>query len=158
MSHRIITEAVAQPAAGAGFAFTPSSTDKTLILALTAKLTTSAAVAARRPALALSDQNGTVYWSADSVLPQAASLGVTYSWARGAALAPSAALVASERVALPLPWLRLQPEDQVSGVTALLDVADQWTAIVWRGIIGDWWEDEQELAHLAQALAIGAAG
>lgn len=158
MSHRVITEQIAQPAAGGGFAFTPSNTDKTLLLAVTAKLTTSAAVANRRPALALEDLNGLLYWSADAGYAQAASLGVVYSWARGVSMPPPAAVVSAERVALGLPWLRLQPGDTVNALTVLEDAADQWSLIVWRGIIGDWWEDEQELAYLAQALATGAAG
>jgi hypothetical protein len=158
VSHRIVTEQVPAPAAGSDWAFTPSSTDRVLLLSVTAKLTTSAAAANRRPALALEDQNDLTYWSADSVFPQAASLAVTYSWARGASNPPAAAIVTLERVALPMPWLRLQPNDAVESDTALLDVADAWTNIVYRAVIGDWWEDEAELAYLARALAIGAAG
>lgn len=158
MSHRIVTEQVNNPAAGADFTFTPSQTDKVLLLTLTAKLTTSAVVASRRAGLHLLDQQAINFWSADAVFPQAASLAVTYSWARGASLAPPAALLATERVALPFPWLRLQPGDQIAAQTTLIDVGDQWTNVVYRAIVGDWWEDEQELAHLAQALAIGAAG
>ena len=158
MAHRVVTEQVASPAAGADLAFTPSATDRVLLLAVTAVLTSSAAVANRRAALVLQDQNALAYWSADAVEPQAASLAVTYSWARGAATPPISALVASERVSLPLPWLRLEPGDTVKTATAAVDVADQWSAIIYRAVVGDWWEDEQELAHLAQALAIGAAG
>lgn len=158
MSHRIVTEQVNGPAAGSDLKFTPSTTDKVLLLTLTAKLTTSAVVANRRVSLNLIDQNTLTYWAADAVFAQAASLAVTYSWARGASLAPPAALIASEKVALPFPWLRLQPNDTISTVTALIDVGDVWSSIVYRAIVGDWWEDEQELAHLAQALAIGAAG
>lgn len=158
MAHRIITEQVPAPAAGADFTFTPSATDKVLLLAVTAKLTTSVAAANRRPALALDDQNDITYWSSDAGLPQVASLAVTYSWARGASDPPSAAIVTGQRIALPIPWLRLQPNDAVESFTLLIDAADQWSAIVYRAIVGDWWEDEQELAHLAQALAIGAAG
>lgn len=156
--HRIVTEQVNTPAVGTDFQFTPSQTDKVLLLTLTGKLTTSAAVASRRAGLHLLDQQSINFWSADAVFPQAASLGVTYSWARGASLSPPAALLASERVALPFPWLRLQPGDTVAAQTTLLDVGDQWTNVVYRAIVGDWWEDEQELSHLAQALAMGAAG
>lgn len=158
MRHRIVTLQVPQPAAGAGFTFVPSTTDKTLLLALTGKLATDATVASRRPALTLADQAGLTYWTADAVFGQAASLAVIYSWARGAALAPAAALVTAERVALPLPWLRLQPGDEVTVSTTAEDTGDQWSAIVYRAIVGDWWEHEEELAALAQALAIGAAG
>lgn len=158
MAFRVVTEQVAAPAPGADFAITISATDRVLLLALTAKLTTSAAVANRRVALELEDQNDLTYWTADAGWPQAAALAATYSWARGASTPPPAALVTLERVALPIPWLRLEPNDTVESATALIDVADQWSAIVYRAIVGDWWEDEQELSHLAQALAIGAAG
>lgn len=158
MSHRIVTEQVNAPAAGTDWTIKPSPTDKVLLLTVTATLTTSAVVASRRVSLNLKDQNALGYWCADAVMAQAASLAVTYSWARGASLGPPAALVASEKVALPFPWLRLQPSDTVSAITALIDVGDVWSKIVYRAIVGDWWEDEHELAQIAQALAMGAAG
>lgn len=158
MSHRVVTNRIALGATGGNIAFTPSSTDHVLLLAVAATLTTDATVAARRPAIVLEDQNGLQYWGADAGMPQAASLAVTYSWARGASLAPSAALVASQRVALPLPWLRLEPEDTVNLITSLEDASDAWSNVVWRGIIGDWWEHEQELWHLAQAFTLAATG
>lgn len=158
MPHVVVTQTVNAPAAGADFSLPISTTDRVLLLAITAKLTTSAAVANRRPALAFKDQGAGVWWSADAVYPQTASLGVTYSWARGASTGADPTVAASERVGLGLPWARLQPNDTVESITALIDVADQWSAIVYRAVIGDFWEDEQELSHLAQAIAIAAAG
>lgn len=158
MAHRVVTDQVPSPAAGADWSFTPSQTDRVLLLSVTGLLTTAVAVANRRPALALKDQNGLVYWSADSVYPQAASLAVTYSWARGASNPPAAAIVTLERVALPLPWLRLQPNDTVESLTAAIAAADQWSGIIYRAVIGDTWEWEQEYAGLAQAVTIAAAG
>lgn len=158
MSHRVVTATVTPPAAGADVLFVPSQTDTVLLLAVTAKLTSSAAVANRRAALAFKDESAGYWWSADAVYPQVASLGVTYSWARGAGAGPDPTIVAAERIGLPLPWARLQPNDSVGTLTALIDVADQWSAIVWRGIVGDFWEDEQELAHLARAFTLAAAG
>ena len=158
MGHRIVTESVPNPAAGADWSFTASATDKCLLLAVTAKLTTSATAANRRPALELEDQNDLTYWTGDAGFPQVASLTVVYSWARGASIPPPTAVADAERIALPLPWLRLQPNDTVESATAAIDAGDQWSAIAYRAVVGDWWEDEQELAYLAQAFAIGAAG
>lgn len=158
MSHRVVTVPVAQASAGAGVAFTPSGQEHVLLLAVAATLTTDATVASRRPALILEDQNGLQYWGTDAGQPQAASLAVRYSWSRGASLGPPNALVASQRVALPLPWLRLEPEDTVNLITALEDTSDQWSNVVYRAIIGDLWEREQELAHLAQAFTQAATG
>jgi hypothetical protein len=152
------TLAIPAPAAGADWTFVPSQTDRTLLLAIASTLTTSATAANRRPALELVDQSGLVYWSADAVFPQVASLAVTYSWARGAGAPPAAAEVTGQRIALPLPWARLQPGDTIKSVTAAIAGTDQWSQIVFRGIIGDWWEEESELAHLAEAFTIAATG
>lgn len=158
MSSRVITETVRPPLAGADFSFRISQTDKVLLLTLSAVLTTSVAVANRRPALSFADQSAGVFWSADAINPQAASLGVTYSWARGLNVGAAAAIVTSERVGIGLPWVRLQPNDTLASITSGLDAADQWSSIVYRAIVGDWWDEEAELSHLAQAFAIAAAG
>lgn len=158
MAHRIVTFKVNSPAVGTDFSLPISTTDRVLLLALTATLTTSAAVANRRAALAFKDQSAGVWWSADAVYPQAASLAVVYSWARGASTGADPTLAGGERVGLPLPWARLQPNDNVESLTALIDVGDQWSAIVYRAIIGDFWHDEQELAHLAEAITLAATG
>lgn len=158
MSHRIVTVACPQPAAGADFSFDPSSTDKSLLLAVTATLTTSAVVANRRPALSFKDKSAGVWWSADAVYPQTAGLTVTYSWARGAGAGADPTIAAAERIGLPLPWARLQPQDLVQSITSAIDVGDQWSAIVYRAVVGDAWEDREELAYLARAFTVAATG
>lgn len=158
MAHTLVTRLVPAPAAGQDFSLPISTTDRVLLLAIAATLTTSAAVANRRPALAFKDQSAGVWWSADAGYPQAASLAVTYSWARGASVAADPTIATLERVSLPIPWARLEVNDTVETITALIDVADQWSAIVYRAVVGDFWEEEQELSHLAQAFAIAAAG
>ena len=158
MRSEVITFQVAQPAAGVDFSFVPSQTDQTLLLAVTGKLVTGANAANRRPALAIKDKSGLYVWSADAGYPQVASLTTYYSWARGASVGPDTTIAASERVSLPLPWLRLQPGDIVASITGLIDAADQWSAVVWRGIVGEWWEEETELANLARAFAVATSG
>lgn len=152
MSHRLVTNTVQAPAAGADFKFTISDSDRALILAVKATLTTSVTAGNRRPGMMLADQNNLAYWCSDVVWPQAASLAVTYSWARGASLLPAAATVTGQKVAAPLPWLRLAPNDQFESATLGIAGTDQWSSIVYRAIVGDWWEDEQELMALAHAL------
>lgn len=156
--HRVITETIVKPAVGADFSFIPAGTDRVRLLTVSALLTTSATVGSRRPALAFSDQSAGVFWSADVIQPQAASLAVRYSWARGVGVQVATAIVTGERVALQLPDLWLQPQDTVEAITLGLDVADQWTNIVWRGVVGDHWEEEEDWARLAHILLAGQGG
>jgi hypothetical protein len=156
--HRVITDTLTQPAAGADLAFIPAGPDKVRLLAVTARLTTSAAAGNRRPAIALSDKSAGVFWSADAIQPQAASLAVRYSWARGVGAQVASAIVTAERVALQLPDLWLQPQDTVETITLGIDTADQWDQIVWRGVVGDEWETERELYSLGRLLLMGQGG
>jgi len=152
MAHRTVTEQITQPAAGHDWAFTPSSGDRVRLLSLTAELVTSAAAANRIVALALKDQSGLVYWSTDAVNPQAASLTVRYNWSRGPGLTVASTVVTGERIGLSLPDLWLQPGDVAESITGAIDTADQWSNIVWRGIVADYWEDEERIAAFAQML------
>lgn len=158
MSYRVITETINPPAVGTDISFVPCGTDKVRLLAFTALLTTSAAVANRRPALALKDQSAGVYWSADAINPQAASLATRYSWARGVGAQVASTIVTAERVALQLPDLWLQGNDTIQTLTSGIDVADQWSAIVWRGVVGDEWDEERAMLSLAQTFLAGTGG
>lgn len=149
---RVITQKVAQPALGADFSFIPAAGDRVRLLALTAILTTSAVVAARQPGISLSDQSAGIYWASDAINPQAASLAVRYSWAIGTGVAEQATIVTGERITLPLPHLWLGTDDTVASSTLAIDVGDRWSAIVWRGLVGDEWAEAEELAALAQAF------
>ena len=157
MAHQIVTGQVDQPAAGADWRFTPSASDHVRLLTVTAELTTAIAVANRIPALAFKDQGGLVYWSADTVTPQAASLTVRYSWSRNMSLAVASAVVTGERVSAGMPDEWLLPGDTVESITGALAAADQWSSIVWRGIVGDSWEDDRMVAAIARAFR-GAGG
>lgn len=155
MSHRIITLQVPSPAAGADWSFVPSQTDHCRLFAVTALLTTSATVANRRPALALADLNALTYYSSDCEYPQVASLAVRYSWAWGASNNVPTALVTGERCSLGLPRIDLRPADTVESVTLGIQAGDQWSSIIWRGLVGDSWEDEELGSVLAVALGAG---
>jgi len=157
MSHQIVTGQVDQPAAGADWKFTPSTSDHVRLLTVTAQLATAVAVANRLPALAFEDQNGLTYWSADTVVPQAASLTVRYSWSRNMSLSVASAVVTGERISAGMPDEWLLPGDTVSSVTAAIAAADQWSSIVWRGIVGDSWEDDRMVAAITRAFR-GASG
>lgn len=150
-----VTNTIDSPAAGADFAFSISTGDRAWLLALTAKLTTSATVASRVPGLALEDQNGLVFWQASAVDSQAASLAAFYSWARGGPTVTPASIIANSRVSNALPWLELQPGDQVKSITSLIDTADTWTSITYRAAVGDYWAEEEQLARLAADIAAG---
>lgn len=156
--HRVVTDTLTNPAAGADFTFVPAGTERVRLLAITALLTTSVAVANRRPALAFSDQSAGTFWSGDSISPQVASLAVRYSWARGVGAQVATTVITGERVALQLPDLWLQPQDTIKAITLGLDVADQWSQIVWRGVVGDHWEEEERLDRLAHLILAGQGG
>lgn len=139
MHTRPVTYPLPSPAAGTDFSYRPSQTDQAVVMTLTAKLTTSATVAGRLPALTYTDQNGEVYLSADLGQAQAASLAVTYTWARMFGTTLGAAPITGQKASAPLPDAWLQPNDTISVVTANLDPADQWSNIMIRYYTGERW-------------------
>jgi hypothetical protein len=116
-----------------------SEIDQAILMSVTARLTTSAAVASRLPAIAYTDQSAQLFLSADCGQPQAASLAVTYTWARDFGLGLFAAPITGQRVSAPLPDAWLQPGDVLSTVTANIDVGDQWDRIILRYYTGERW-------------------
>lgn len=139
MHTRPVTQALASPAAGADIAFIPTGTDQCIVMTLTARLTTSATVADRLPALVMKDQNLVTYVLADFGQPQTAGLAVTYTWARDFGLSVTASPVAGQAMSGRLPDAWLQPQDTIGTQTHGLDPADQWDQVVIRYYTGEHW-------------------
>lgn len=152
MRTKPLTYPIPSPAAGSDWSYKVSPTDQGIVMAVTATLTTSAVVAARLPAIEYTDQSGLVYLSADCAQPQAASLAVTYTWAREFGLGLFAAPVNGQRVSAPLPDAWLQPNDLLSVTTLNKDVADQWSNIVIRFYTGERWRQLQRELAVEQYL------
>jgi hypothetical protein len=149
---RPVTYPIPSPAAGSDWSYTPSPTDQGIVMAVTATLTTAVAVAGRMPAIEYTDQSGLVYLSADCAQPQAASLAVTYTWAREFGLGLFAAPVNGQRVSAPLPDAWLQPNDKIGTVTSNMQAADQWSNIVIRFYTGERWRELQRELAVEQYL------
>lgn len=150
------SQKVPSPVAGADFSFVPSTTDRVRLLTLTAQLATAVAVANRMPAIAFKGQDGGVFYSADGGVPQLASLTVQYTWSRSGATAIANPIVGGERVGLALPDIWLQPGDTIESITGLISGADQWSGIIWRGLIADSWEEDEQLYAVSQLLRASA--
>lgn len=147
---RLINGSAAAPLAGHDFTFIPSTSDKVKLLAVTATLTTSAAVANRLPSIDLKTQNGDKLFAADVVTFQTAGLAVQYSWAIGANINVRSAEVTAEQVSGALPDMILMANDSVFATTAAIDVADQWSSVFYRALV---WDEEEHFAELAAYFA-----
>lgn len=118
-----IVQGVAAPAAGADWSQTIPAGHLWRPFSVTAQLLTSAAVANRQAVLVLGDGTNTfAFLSAPAV--QAASTTVVYTWAD-----ISTVLALGARQLAPLSDIDLPPGWTIGVATALLDVADQWSAI-----------------------------
>jgi hypothetical protein len=133
------TDPIASPAAGADITFVPTQIDQCVVMTFKARLTTSAVVANRLPALVMKDINGNIYVQAGLGQPQAASLAVTYTWARAFGAGSAGALVTGQSTSGPLPDAWLQPGDTIGTATTNLDVGDQWDQVVCRYYVGEHW-------------------
>lgn len=152
MGRQVITRSFPNPAAGSDVSLELSSGDRVRVIAFTAQLVTSAAVASRIAGLRLQDVNGLTYFEADLEATQAASRTVRYSWARGAGVSANTALTGIVSLAGGLPWLDLQPGDLLQTHTRNIDVADQWQEIAVRYAACDSWEDLQDLERIRQII------
>ena len=152
MRTKPLTIPLVSPVAGADWSFKPTQTDQCVVMAVTATLTTDATVAARLPAIAYTDQSGLVCLSADCGQPQAASLAVTYTWAREFGLGLFAAPINGQRVSAPLPDAWLQPGDTIGTKTFGIDAGDQWSNIVIRYYTGERWRQLQRELAVEQYL------
>ena len=155
MRRPVRSEAIANPAAGAGFVVPPASNQAAKLRSLMFTLTTDIVVANRVPAVQLLDQNGLVVYQASASAAQAASLVVVYvvSDAFGA---PFAAAGVS---GIGWPDIWLPPNWEVKVTVGAIDVADQVSAIAVAQEFG-WtaWERDElraEFAQAAQALMAG---
>lgn len=152
MGRHVITQQYPNPAAGADVSIELSNSDRVRVIAFTARLVTSSAVASRLAGLRLEDLNGVIYFEQDLEATQAASRTVRYSWARGAGVSANTALTGIVSLAGGLPWLELQPGDLLQTNTRNIDVADQWQEIAVRYAACDSWEDLQDLERIRQIL------
>lgn len=153
MRTRSKTVPITAPAAGADFSFTPSQTDRVYLLTVTANLLADANVATRIPALTFKTQQGLQFCSMGNIISLAASQQATWNWARGVGTAANSAYASGEQVAVGLPDMWLEPGDTVSAVTINKQVGDKWSNIVWRGLVGDWWQHEEGIAAFARLMA-----
>lgn len=147
-----LTQQVPQPAAGAGFKFTPSATDSCKLLVLTCKLLTSAAAGNRSVILEVEDQNGLLVAVAPTNTNLTATTTTVITWAQGAALGVKSG-TATEFLSVGLMEAWMHPGDSVSvsGI-GTLDAADQFSQIVARYISREHWVELQRLEHLEVAL------
>lgn len=121
------TIAVASPAAGAEIVALVPGGVFWEVIALRATLTTSAAVANRLPVLQLRDTDSRIAYEFPGAAVQAASLAVSYSWSSGYGTSTA---VSGQQLPLPAPAPVVLAGGTVRTVTTLLDVADQWSAVV----------------------------
>lgn len=121
---------VANPAAGADWTYTVGAGgavgSRQRIIAITAKLVTSAAVATRQVVLAVKS-GATLLWEIAAGATQLASLTQTYNFGPGA---PTQTTVIATTLSTGLPVdFSLGNGFTISSVTTAIDVADQWSAI-----------------------------
>lgn len=152
MHTKPLTFQLPAPVAGSDWSYMPSQTDQTVIMAITATLTTDATVANRYPGLKMTDQSGLVYFAMNASEPQAASLAVTYSYAESAPNQSGITAVTGQALAAPLPQIWLQPGDTIGSDTLGLDASDQWSAIVIRFYTGERWKRLQWELQVAKEL------
>lgn len=118
---------VANPAAGAEIVQVVPGGVVWEVLALRATLTTSAAVANRLTSLQLRDSDNRIAYEFPGAAVQAATLGVSYTWSSGYGTSTA---VQGQQLPLPAPPPVVLAGGTVRTVTTLLDVADQWSAVV----------------------------
>jgi hypothetical protein len=118
---------ITQPAAGADFSITADLFGAQQIIGLVFTLTTSAAVANRQVTLALDDGTN-VTWRAVAAQVQAAGVAVNHQVHLDS---PQLALVAGLTImSFPAEGLLLRRGWRLHSITSLIDVADQFSAIV----------------------------
>lgn len=152
MRHPVLITQVTNPVAGADWSVRLSDIDAVKIISVTAQLATSVAVANRHPALVLTNRDGVQYLGQDAQFAQAASLTVTYSWAKDLANPLQASASGGTRPGFPFPSLWLEPGDKLSTSTNLIDAADQWSNIFVRYITGEHWKRWEESAQFYELL------
>ena len=114
------------PAAGTNWTFTVPGESVWGLVAITAKLVTSAVVANRAAVLNVSDGTTVLYQIAPGAV-QAASLTTTYSWLPELATFDNTITGGALNVAMPPTYLA--SGQVLSSATALIDVGDQWSAV-----------------------------
>jgi hypothetical protein len=118
---------IASPAAGADWSVTVPGESTWALASVSATLVTSAVAGARAPIFTVTD-GSSVLWRVAPGTTQATALTVTYSWLPEMG-APDTTITGGQlQVALPPTYL--QPGNVFRVATALLDVGDQWSAIV----------------------------
>lgn len=122
---RVRSIPVANPAAGTDWSLTVPAGVAWIIRGIVATLTTSVAVATRQASLVISDTVPTPVLISTPGLTQVASLADKYSWFNGAITAAAGPAIAGglpNELKLPAGW-------KFGSSTALIDAADQWSAI-----------------------------
>ena len=148
----LVQRSVQEPAAGANWSFTPSESDRSRLVLVTAKLTTSAVEGERSPGIRLADQNGVHLWGVGLEHEQGAGSIVRYSFARGTQSSAYTKVVSGREVTLPLPDVVLEPGDSIHGEVDGIAAGDQWSEIVFRAIVGERWDWPQEEAQAERML------
>lgn len=120
---------ITTPAAGADLSIVVPGGSVWIPRALTATLTTSAAVANRSTMVQLTDGTA-VLFTLPTGLAHAASLAARYSWVNGNDFLVGS--VAGGNITSDLPDMALPAGYTITTVTTLVDVADQWSkAFLW---------------------------
>jgi len=131
----LISQALANPAAGADFTFTFNANSRSWLHAFTATLTTSSTAANRTPVFYLKDSGGNAIWSLGSSAAQVASKALEYNLGEAATVTVDATgnyvITMPSEVYMYGAWT-------LSSTTANIQAADQWSAI--RALFEQWVE------------------
>ena len=153
--HRTVSGAIATPAAGADIVWTPSTTERVKLLAITAKLVTNGTAGNRAPILSLLDLSGNTVLEVTPGGTQAASLTGQFSWyeSDGPRAGTNAQVGGVASADLPSFWL---PEGwSVKTTTVNIQTGDQWSGVYGTFLVYDEamekaWRYIEELALASQ--------
>jgi hypothetical protein len=142
----IISQRIPAPAAGADFTVTvPGSGGIFELVAVSAKLVTSSAVASRYVTVTVKDNE------AHEVFRYASGTAVTASLTILFTLSPQFVTSAGDitntkQLSIPLPEGPYLPNFTINSSTASVDTADQWSAVQvwWKGYFPDYGDDANE--------------
>jgi hypothetical protein len=118
---------VAQPAAGADFSFAVPGESSWGLVAVSATLVTSAAVANRVPVLRFTDGSN-VYFRKPALAAITATLTTQVSWVPE--LGSDQTALSGGALTVPLPTVYLAPGNVIACSTTAIDVGDQWSNVV----------------------------
>jgi len=147
--HSFIQGSEANPLAGVEVAVNVNTTDSFRLLTLRAKLVTSAAVANRFPHFQVVDQSGNIVHEIVTGVAQTAGVTTTYDLITGSAAGAEWGVVNDGVAVMSLPDYWFPAGYKIITKTTALDVGDEWSSIVFTGLVGDEFEHLKLLERIA---------